>query len=260
MAAAASSSSEALPSITLDFSNKSGGAWDDRELVNAYDAALLEFHLHNPGPGSWLDKATAALAKGQPLPGANAFDTEWYSASKPQVAAPPAAASSSTPAPRQNKRARTSRQDNPYASQPSTSRQESPSYSPPSPAGPTGPYDEGDNEGAEGADDDEDGYDVQWQGYDGDGDWDGEYAEQDDAYIFPPPQGAWGAAATSRDEAIGYALHAQYWAGYWMGVARASAGGVEQHHQQEQRPAEVQASAPPRQFKRGRGNFSHLKR
>jgi hypothetical protein len=32
--------------------------------------------IHNPGPGSWLDKATAALAKGQPLPGANAFGTE----------------------------------------------------------------------------------------------------------------------------------------------------------------------------------------
>ncbi|WOO82380.1 uncharacterized protein LOC62_04G005870 [Vanrija pseudolonga] len=251
----ASASTEPLPTVTLDFNNKSGGAWDDRELVNAYDAALLEFHLHNPGPGSWLDKATAALAKGQPLPGANAFDTEWYSASKPQVTAA-AAASSSTPTPRQNKRARTSRQDNPYTSQAGTSRQESPSYSPPSPAGP----EDGEGEG-EGEEDEDEGY-GQWQGYDGEGDeWGApEYADQDDAYVFPPPQGAWGAAAGSRDEAIGYALHAQYWAGYWMGVARASGPG--QGQQGHQGPAaEVQAAAPPRQFKRGRGNFpQQLKR
>lgn len=164
----------------------------------------------------------------------------------------PAAASSSAPTPRQNKRARTSRQDNPYASQPGTSRQESPSYSPPSPTGPE------DDEGE--GDEDEEGYD-QWQGYDGEGDeWGApEYSEQDDAYVFPPPQGAWGAAAGSRDEAIGYALHAQYWAGYWMGVARASGAGP--GPSQQQRPAaEVQASAPPRQFKRGRGNFTQLKR
>lgn len=31
-----------LPAVSLDFG---GAAWDDRELVNAYDAALLEFHV-----------------------------------------------------------------------------------------------------------------------------------------------------------------------------------------------------------------------
>lgn len=31
--------------ITLSFDNSSGGAWDDRELVNAYDAAMDEFHV-----------------------------------------------------------------------------------------------------------------------------------------------------------------------------------------------------------------------
>ncbi|KAL1408843.1 hypothetical protein Q8F55_005657 [Vanrija albida] len=247
-----------LPSITLDFSNKSGGAWDDRELVNAYDAALLEFHLHNPGPGSWLDKATAALAKGQPLPGANAFDTEWYSAAKPQVTAAPAPASSSTPAaPRQNKRQR--RQDNPYASGAGTSRQESPSYSPPSP-NPGAQEEEGEDEGG---DEGEEGGYEQWQGYDGEGDWpvhefEGDPdADPDAGYVFPPPAGAWASGgATGRDEAIGYALHAQYWAGYWMGVARASEAPGPGSRQR----AEVQASAPPRQFKRGRGNVSGLRR
>lgn len=64
---------------------KAGQAWDDGELVRAYDAALEEFHvsdnthgadqqLHHPGPGTWLDKMTAA--KGQPLPGARTFGTE----------------------------------------------------------------------------------------------------------------------------------------------------------------------------------------
>ena len=56
--------------IPISFSTKGGGAWDDRELVSAFDAAKEEFHLHNPGPGSWLDKTTAALAMGKPLVGA----------------------------------------------------------------------------------------------------------------------------------------------------------------------------------------------
>lgn len=56
--------------IPISFSTKGGGAWDDRELVSAFDAAREEFHLHNPGPGSWLDKTTAALAMGKPLVGA----------------------------------------------------------------------------------------------------------------------------------------------------------------------------------------------
>lgn len=44
-------SAQPLPAVTLDFSNKSGGAWDDRELVNAYDAALLEFHVRSSSCG-----------------------------------------------------------------------------------------------------------------------------------------------------------------------------------------------------------------
>jgi hypothetical protein len=71
--------------ITLDLGN-GAAAWDDSELVNAWDAAAEEFkvrrlswllhlclmflQLHNPGPGTWLDKVTAAQAIGQPLPGA----------------------------------------------------------------------------------------------------------------------------------------------------------------------------------------------
>ena len=34
-----------MPEIMLSFSNGAGGAWDDRELVNAYDAAMDEFHV-----------------------------------------------------------------------------------------------------------------------------------------------------------------------------------------------------------------------
>jgi len=68
--------------IPIIFStSKSGGAWDDRDLVTAFDAAKEEFHLHNPGPGSWLDKTTAALAKGKPLVGAQYGETK--SVSKP---------------------------------------------------------------------------------------------------------------------------------------------------------------------------------
>ena len=34
-----------MPEVMLSFSNAAGGAWDDRELVNAYDAAMDEFHV-----------------------------------------------------------------------------------------------------------------------------------------------------------------------------------------------------------------------
>lgn len=34
-----------MPEIMLSFNNTAGGAWDDRELVNAYDAAMDEFHV-----------------------------------------------------------------------------------------------------------------------------------------------------------------------------------------------------------------------
>lgn len=64
-------------SIPIIFGNSSrGGAWDDRDLVTAFDAAKEEFHLHNPGPGSWLDKVTAGLAKGKPLAGAEYGETK----------------------------------------------------------------------------------------------------------------------------------------------------------------------------------------
>ncbi|GHJ84919.1 hypothetical protein NliqN6_1321 [Naganishia liquefaciens] len=73
--------------ITLDLGSGSA-AWDDSELVNAWDAAAEEFKLHNPGPGTWLDKATAALAVGRPLPGAqhgesNIIRTRWYTETRP---------------------------------------------------------------------------------------------------------------------------------------------------------------------------------
>ena len=34
-----------LPTIELSFGNSKGGAWDDRELIKAYDTALDEFHV-----------------------------------------------------------------------------------------------------------------------------------------------------------------------------------------------------------------------
>ena len=36
---------ETLPTISLSFGNSKGGAWDDRELINAYNASLEEFHV-----------------------------------------------------------------------------------------------------------------------------------------------------------------------------------------------------------------------
>jgi len=79
-----------LPVIQLSLGTSQHGGWDDRELINVYDTALEEFHVRprlclskksltnvliqllNPGPGSWLDKATAAQLVGKPLPGAAA--------------------------------------------------------------------------------------------------------------------------------------------------------------------------------------------
>jgi hypothetical protein len=34
-----------LPSVELSFDTSRGGAWDDKELINAYDAAVDEFHV-----------------------------------------------------------------------------------------------------------------------------------------------------------------------------------------------------------------------
>lgn len=83
---------------------------------------------------------------------------------------------------------------------------------------------------AEDAEEEEDGdenQDGEWQGYDG-------YGEADEVgQVFPTPAGQWPGARGSgsgvdRDEAIGYALHAQYWAGYWMGIAHASGAGADE--------------------------------
>jgi hypothetical protein len=47
----------------------------NRLYLRLNDTVILNFlffcpKLHNPGPGTWLDKATAALAVGKPLAGA----------------------------------------------------------------------------------------------------------------------------------------------------------------------------------------------
>jgi len=39
-------SRSAMPEVMLSFDNSVGGAWDDRELIRAYDAALDEFHVN----------------------------------------------------------------------------------------------------------------------------------------------------------------------------------------------------------------------
>ena len=35
--------------VSISFNNGKGGAWDDRELINAYDAAMDEFHVSRRG-------------------------------------------------------------------------------------------------------------------------------------------------------------------------------------------------------------------
>lgn len=148
-------------------------------------------------------------------------DVRWYSASKETKEAKEPA----------RKKLKSS---NPYASAPTASgsgkqqtvavveRAESPTYQPASPAREENQWDEvawppeeaGEGDEVEG--EEEEG----WQGYDGYGD-----AVEEAGHVFPPPSGEWpGAASVGRDEAIGYALHAQYWAGYWMGVAHGAGG------------------------------------
>ncbi|EJT50158.1 hypothetical protein A1Q1_00625 [Trichosporon asahii var. asahii CBS 2479] len=213
------------------------GAWDDRELINAYDASLLEFH------------ATAALAKGQPLPGATAYGSSWYTASKPpeketrikkRKKNPYANGSEASPAP------------NPYStsasastSTPQVERASSPTYHPASPEPVDKAIEADDEEPVVAADDDEEGedeggYDEQeWPGYEGaEQEWEApesavtapqtEAPSADAGLAYPPPRGHWDASPVSRETALGYALNAQYWAGYWMGVARyAPAEGAE---------------------------------
>ncbi|KAL7420826.1 hypothetical protein Q5752_004779 [Cryptotrichosporon argae] len=238
-----------LPAVTLDFSRKAADAWDDSELVLAYDAAMKEFHIHHPGPGSWLDKATAALARGLPLPGASAYGTSWYTAYEPESSArgvkraEPASASAGRPAKRGNTGVHTrpaQAQANPYASATPDDRAQSPTYQPTSPgaegAGEAGENegdgdgdgaggDDGDGENEEGGGEGGEGGAEHWQGYDGfgldyaqGGAWGDEAAQQG---VFPPPQAAWPVPAqVEEDEALGYAMNAQYWAGYWMGLVR----------------------------------------
>ncbi|ODO05839.1 hypothetical protein I350_04900 [Cryptococcus amylolentus CBS 6273] len=228
-----------LPTIELSFSSGPNGAWDDRELINAANSAMKEFHTHHPGPGSWLDKATAAMAVGKPLPGANDYGTAWYTASTPVVQNPPAAAAP----PKKKRKTNTNKTINPYdpaatayisqtnvstpISGPSNAnaRAESPSFQPPSPGG---------TEDADAKRAEEDAEDAEW-GYveedweeeegdwEGDGqEWEGEAAQG--APQAPPAYGVQSADGVSREEALGHAMTAQYWAGYWMGVAQAKGG------------------------------------
>ncbi|WVF70238.1 hypothetical protein IAT40_005027 [Kwoniella sp. CBS 6097] len=207
--------------IELSFGTGKGGAWDDRELIRASEAAMKEFHIHHPGPGSWLDKATAALAAGRKLPGAEDYGTAWYSASLPSEGEssinPTASASASAPlqdaaqAQNQNKK-RKSRQSNgtsshshssgttpnPYAPSAqvqsqihSTSKKQrfaSPSYQPPSPGAERDGVDEEDDEDEEYVDE-EDEEDEEEEEYDeqaewGEADWEVEdyYPDPEDGY------------------------------------------------------------------------------
>nr|XP_031858063.1 uncharacterized protein CI109_006505 [Kwoniella shandongensis]KAA5525135.1 hypothetical protein CI109_006505 [Kwoniella shandongensis] len=246
----------ASTSIQLSFSSGKGGAWDDRELINAANAAMKEFHTHHPGPGSWLDKATAAKAAGRPLPGGDDYGTAWYSASS-------ASASTSQPQPQPPSKKRKTQKSkpvitssnipNPYATTsntPAQGRATSPTYAP------TSPRAAGAGSGVQVGHDEEGFYDANGngEGYEEeDPNWgqeDEEDEDEDDGWDiedYTYPQGeqtstanASGAAAAvgagsgvgpslsvqpssnvSRDDALGYAMTAQYWAGYWMGIAQA---------------------------------------
>ncbi|WVQ82485.1 hypothetical protein IAT38_004614 [Cryptococcus sp. DSM 104549] len=261
----ASTAAAEMPTIQLSFSSGPGGAWDDRELINAANSAMKEFHVHHPGPGSWLDKATAAMAAGKPLPGANDFGTSWYTASNPsQPVATDAADPTPTPYVPPKKKQRTNRPKkvygpvNPYDpveytanSRPGASggtsawgvarkgdgavaqagRAASPSYMPVSPGEPFASGDElGDDEevglGLEGGDEDE-----EWQEeLEGEaGDWQVEDYPAQAPAPYPqagaaagPAYGVYPPAGITHEAALGHAMTAQYWAGYWMGVAQAT--------------------------------------
>ncbi|GMK54134.1 hypothetical protein CspeluHIS016_0107200 [Cutaneotrichosporon spelunceum] len=239
---------DSLPPISLAIG---GGTkvWDDRELVNAYDAALLEFHIHNPGPGSWLDKATAALAKGQPLPGAADFGTAWYSASKPGDKD-----EQDEEQERPKKKAKKAKQKNPYASTKSAADAgpASPTYQPVSPGGPGAGYDTVEWPPVE-ENEDEDEDEEEWQGRNG-------YGQADEAgHVFPAPAGQWpSGTAVGRDEAIGYALHAQYWAGFWMGIAAAGRSGDGETSENGDSSGRARGAAGPRG--KGRASPNGLRR
>ncbi|WVQ97662.1 hypothetical protein IAU59_004776 [Kwoniella sp. CBS 9459] len=314
--------------IELSFGSGSGkgaGAWDDRELIKASEAAMKEFHIHHPGPGSWLDKATAALAAGRKLPGAEDYGTAWYSASLPSeaeastsLAAPaPTASTSHNAGQTQNNKKRKSRQSNgkessytqpdhgtsstpnPYSPSAPTHMQTqnksnsnskkqrfaSPSYQPPSPGSERNDENEevegvASNEDEDDEDEDED-YDEQAEW--GEADWEvedyypdqSEGVEDDEGYnqyqshqdgpgyygggggeeMYGGPAGNYGAnhnqmpwapsvgmsiqqqqhqSAVGREAALSYAMTAQYWAGYWMGVAQGGRGPPRQQQQKQQ--------------------------
>ncbi|KAK4687676.1 hypothetical protein P7C73_g2445, partial [Tremellales sp. Uapishka_1] len=234
---------EPLPTIELSFSTGKGGAWDDRELINAYDAAMDEFHVHHPGPGSWLDKATAALAQGRPLPGASAHATScaassylstaplivtarWYTASLSESAPP-------LPEPPRKKLKSKPKPSNPYSASrpdhPAANPASSPIYNPPSPLPPppkplletAKEYD-----GVDWAERNGRGEGLEIQPQPGDSIQPLPQSQSqsnhvpDQQGIYPTPSSSWAGAAASRDDALTYALNAQYWAGYWMGVAK----------------------------------------
>ncbi|WWC86463.1 uncharacterized protein L201_001340 [Kwoniella dendrophila CBS 6074] len=250
-------------SIELSFNTGKGGAWDDRELIKASEAAMKEFHLHHPGPGSWLDKATAALAAGSKLPGAEDYGTSWYSASEPteiesNQAQAQAQASTSTLTQTSNSyqpsnKKRKIKQNenvavqNPYAPSTSTStsnsnpnsrkRNTSPKYQPHSPtSGMNGDLldDDDEEEDDDDDDDDYDHYEEDNEEYDEDEEWQIPNGWNSNDNIQNQQQGGRGAYdqlfpslgiyptnQINKEEALGYAMTAQYWAGYWMGVAQA---------------------------------------
>ncbi|WVQ61947.1 uncharacterized protein L199_000080 [Kwoniella botswanensis] len=249
-----------LPTVELSFDTYNGGAWDDRELIRASEAAMKEFHAHHPGPGSWLDKATAALAKGQKLPGADDYGTAWYSASLTSETEGQAEASTSTRVKvndntngngtQSNKRRKTKRTNmydtnipNPYL--PSTSistdpshsqsaRKGSPTYNPGSPT--SRPIQELNTDSDSESDSEEDFYDeeeVEDEEYDEDAEWNLPTQHQQQQYgsgydqLFPS-LGVYPPGGINREEALGYAMTAQYWAGYWMGVAQSQNQSVSQ--------------------------------
>ncbi|WVO16835.1 hypothetical protein L204_104521 [Cryptococcus depauperatus] len=215
---------EPMPTVELSFSTGANGAWDDRELINAANSAMKEFHTHHPGPGTWLDKATAATALGRPLPGANDYGTAWYTASVPPVNA----AEPETPA-KKKRKTKQSTAVNPYDSintyspsipalpaEPSDRANrrsvESPRYQPPSPGGMLEVVDEA-------------AADAEWGEVEEVYDEDHWEAEDESPYkseeqVRPQDYGVYDTTHMSREDALRHAMTAQYWAGYWMGVVQ----------------------------------------
>ncbi|XAO27143.1 hypothetical protein I312_105985 [Cryptococcus bacillisporus CA1280] len=259
--------------IELSFSSGPGGAWDDRELINAANSAMKEFHTHHPGPGSWLDKATAAMALGRPLPGANDYGSAWYTASAP--AAPVEETSSAAPPKKKRKTVKKPNAVNPYDPVNTTCNsigngagpsgtalinrngRASPVYQPPSPDGQNAVEQaqvEADEQAAE---------DAEWG--DVEENWDEEDEEEGDweteDYTYPrqagpvqpqpapaaPAYGVYPAADISRDEALGHAMTAQYWAGYWMGIAQTKEVEEKKRRRKPPRPDKAMVEEEPEQ-------------